>query len=428
MPEHDRAATPGDGLVARPRQGLTPPPRVRLSVAEYRAELLALVEPDHRSERVALDEAQGRVLAEDVLAATANPAFDNSAMDGYAVRYADVSELPARLQVVGELPAGSSWDPDLGPGECVLIMTAAPLPTRADTVGPLEDTDGGRDWVEVAATPGALGAHVRRSGEDYPAGAVVAVAGTRLAPGSLGAVATAGATAVAARPRPVVAVCATGDELVDDGAELGRGRLHESNSHALAAALRRDGAEVVRGAPLPDDAAALARWLDASAPGADLVLLTGGASVGAHDVVRDLLTARAGGVFRHVMVQPGKPQGWARWAGTPVVALPGNPLSATLCYEVFVRPLLARRLGCPPPASLVAVAASGWSCPPGRAQVVPVVLASAEDGRLLARPAHPRGSASHLASSLASADAIALVGEQVEQVAAGDLLEVQVLA
>ncbi len=421
------ASTPAPGgRGPEPVSGL-PAARRSLSVAEYVAELAALLPPDPRSEQVPLDEALGRVLAEPVTARTANPAFDNSAMDGYAVRFESMTTVPVRLRVVGEVAAGSADEPVIGAGECVRIMTGAPLPGSADTVVPVEDTDGGVDVVELRRAPVRRGAHVRLAGEDYPAGVTVAAAGDRLTPGLLGAVAAAGATTVAVRLRPVVAVCATGDELVADGSALGRGQLYESNSHVLAAALRRDGAQVVRGGPVPDQPGALAAWLDEATATADLVVLTGGASVGSHDVVRDLLTERADGVFRHVRVQPGKPQGWARWGDVPVVALPGNPLSAALCYEVFVRPLLEQRVQAAPAATFTAVAATGWTCPSGRAQLLPVLLETTPDGRLLARAAHQRGSASHLVSSLAAADGIAVVAEEVDRVAEGDPVQVRLL-
>lgn len=397
--------------------------RVRLTAADYLDELLALVPSGPGVERVPIDEAAGRVLAADVAAAVSNPAFTNAAMDGYAVRAADVTNLPVRLRVVADVPAGSSADPRIGAGECVRIMTGAPLPTTADTVVPVEDTDGGLAEVEIRAAE--AGRHVRHAGEDYPAGQVVAAAGVRITPGVLGAVAAAGATSVTVRRRPVVAVCATGDELVADGAALVRGQLYESNSHVLAAALRRDGAQVVRGGPVPDRPEPLAGWLDEVAPSADVIVVTGGASVGAYDVVRDLLTARAGGVFRQVLVQPGKPQGWAHWAGTPVIALPGNPLSASLCYEFFVRPVVERLLQVAGPAEFTAVAAADWGCPPGRMQLLPVRLGGGPDGRLLARPVHTRGSASHLTSALGGADAIGIVLAEVDRVVAGDLLRVR---
>lgn len=400
--------------------------RVKLTAEGYLAELLALVSPSPRTEQVSLDQALGRVLAQAVISQVSNPAFTNSAMDGYAARAADLESLPVRLRVVGDVPAGSALDPELGAGECVRIMTGAPLPSAVDTVVPVEDTDGGTEDVEIrAAEPGR---HVRHAGEDYPAGQVVAEPGARITPGVLGAIAAAGATAVTVRETPVVAVCATGDELVADGAVLVRGQLYESNSHVLAGALRRDGARVVRGGPAPDRPEALAAWLDSVAPAADVIVVTGGASVGAYDVVRDLLTEQAAGVFRHVSVQPGKPQGWARWGGTPVIALPGNPLSASLCYEFFVRPVVERLLGTSGPPELTAVAGADWGCPPGRMQLLPVRLRTDAGGRLLATPVHARGSASHLTSALGGADGIGIVPAETDRVAAGDLLRVRLFA
>ena len=417
----------GGDLNPRPHNRRTPTPtRAKLSTAEYVAELLALVSPSPETEQIPLDAAPGRVLAADVTASVPNPVFTNSAMDGYAVRAADVETLPVRLRVIADVPAGSGTDPALDAGECARIMTGAPLPSAADTVVPVEDTDGGTDWVEIRTAQ--AGRHVRHAGEDYPAGQVVATAGLRITPGVLGAIAAAGATSVIVRRAPTVAVCATGDELIADGRELSRGQLYDSNSHVLAAALRRDGALVIRGEPVPDRPEALAAWLDEVAPVADLIVVTGGASVGAYDVVRDLLSERADGGFRHVRVQPGKPQGWARWAGTPVVALPGNPLSASLCYEFFVRPVVERLLQVAGPAEFTAVAAAGWGCPPGRMQLLPVRLDTSEDGRLLATPVHARGSASHLTSALGGADAIGIVAEEVDRVSAGDLLRVRLFA
>lgn len=396
--------------------------RELLSVEDYLAELLDLVRPDARTEVVTLEGSYGRVLGADVASRVSIPVFDNSAMDGYAVRWSDVSVTPTTLVVVGEVPAGSSEDPGCGPGECVRIMTGAPVPTFADTVVPVEDTDGGVETVTIQAA--TRGAHVRRAGEDLAAGAVLARAGAVLTPALVGALAASGVTSVAVTPRPVVAVCATGDELVSDGSALRRGQIYESNSLTLATALTRDGAEARRGAPVADRAEALTAWLDTAAAEADLIVLSGGVSVGAYDVVRDVLAA-AGGTFRHVRMQPGKPQGWAVWAGTPVVALPGNPLSASLSYEMFVRPLLDRILGRAARLGATAVAETGWTSPAGRRQLVPVVVSCGPDGRLLARPSHARGSASHLVSSLAEADGVAVVAEDVTAVAPGDLVAVR---
>jgi molybdopterin molybdotransferase len=269
---------------------------------------------------------------------------------------------------------------------------------------------------------------VRLAGADIAAGDPVAAAGDRVTPGLLGGIAAAGHTRVDVRPRPAVLVAATGDELVADGSALARGQVYDSNSVTLAAALLRDGAATLTGPPLPDRAEELAEWLDRNAGEADLVILTGGVSVGAYDVVRDVLTAHAGGTFRHVRMQPGKPQGWGLWpGGTPVVALPGNPVSAALSYEVLVRPLLHRILGSTPAPDLIAAASTGWLSPAGRLQLQPVLLTSAPDGRLLATPAHRGGSASHLVTSLALADGIAIVGEDVTTVSPGDLVAVRLL-
>ena len=400
--------------------------RELLTVEEYQAELLALVEPEPRTESVPLDSATGRVLAAEVHSPISVPVFANSAMDGYAVRYADVAEAPAPLRVVGDVPAGSAADPMAGERECVRIMTGAALPTFADTVVPVEDTDGGTELVTVRRRPARVGAHVRLAGEDFERGARIAAPGTTLTPAMLGALAAVGLTEVVVRPRPVVAICATGDELVTDGSPLRRGQIHESNSVLLAAALVRDGAAAVRAEPVRDRVEELTDWLAQAAGTSDLVVLTGGASVGTYDVVRDVLTDRAGGVFRHVRMQPGKPQGWAVWpGGAPVVALPGNPVSAALSYEVFVRPMLDRILGRAGIEPGCAVAAVGWSSPAGRRQLAPVRLSSDSEGRLQAQPAHRRGSASHLVTSLAEADGFAIVAEEVTEVAPGDVLPVR---
>ncbi|MCC6495088.1 MAG: molybdopterin molybdotransferase MoeA [Propionibacteriaceae bacterium] len=408
-------------------------PRQLLSVEEYLAELLRLVRPDERTERVQLSEALNRVVATPVASRVGIPGFANSGMDGYAVRYSDVATAPVLLRVVGDVPAGSPEDPPAGPGECVRIMTGAALPSFADSVIPVEDTDAGTGTagtptVQVLRVPAFPGAHVRGAGEDIRAGDPVAAAGDLLTPARLGALAAAGRTQVEVRPRPVVLVAATGDELVADGSELRRGQIYESNSVALAAALARDGAQPVRGPVLRDQAEALIDWLDHFAPSADLVVLTGGVSVGAYDVVRDVLTSHAGGTFRHVRMQPGKPQGWGLWpGGTPVVALPGNPLSAALSYEVLVRPILDRLLGTRQVPDATAVAATGWGSPSGRRQLQPVRISSTPDGRLLAEPAHTGGSASHLVTSLAAADGIAIVAEEVTEVVPGDLVSVRLL-
>lgn len=398
--------------------------RAKLSVAEYLNEVLALVEPLTDTEDLPLAAASGRTLAGPVTSAGPIPAFANSAMDGFAVRHTTVAPGVV-LRVCADVPAGSDADPTVGACMAARIMTGAPVPTTTDTIIPVELTttmpDGG---VRIDDVP-PRGAHVRGAGEDLAAGVEVLGAGTLLDPAALGLVAASGRPTVRVVRRPRVAVAATGDELRPPGSALTRGQIFESNGTFLAAAASRDGAEVVASEVLPDDPDAFEAGLHRLAAGADLVVLSGGVSVGDYDVVRIVL-ARGEATFRHVRMQPGKPQGWARIRvgarEVPVVCLPGNPLSTAVSYELFVRPAVARLLGRAAPTWDAAVAAVGWTSPPGRRQVLPVVAALDAAGVLRVTPAHARGSASHVVSSLAHADGLALVGEDVTEVVAGDVV------
>ncbi|WP_462417133.1 molybdopterin molybdotransferase MoeA [Kytococcus sp. Marseille-QA3725] len=415
-----------------------------LTPEEYRAEVLALLPGPTDTEELPVDQAADRVLAEPARSAVAVPAFANSAMDGFAVRWEDIAPLaepsgeqtgavdPVRLTVVAEVPAGSGDDPDIGPGQCVRIMTGAPVPSAADTVVPVEQTEEAeRGTVHVTGLPrSGQGSHVRGAGEDLAAGDEVLPSGAILTAGALGALAGAGVGTVRVHRRPVVGVVATGDELVPAGEPLARGQIHESNAVHLAALVRRAGAEAVTGPVVPDDADALAARLDELAERCDLLLLSGGVSVGEHDVTRIVLADSAGGPegrgaggrFVHVGMQPGKPQGHAVWSGTPLVAVPGNPLSAAVSFEMFVRPALRALLGLPEPEPATVVAGTDWDCPAGRRQVLPVVTSTDADGRPVAHPAHRRGSASHMVSALAAADGVVEVPAGQDYVSAGDLL------
>lgn len=405
-----------------------PSTRAVMSLEQYLEEILTLVPAPVGTERVELASAHGRVLAEAVRSSVAVPAFANSAMDGYAVRWTDVdpvrtSAQAVTLNVVGDVPAGSGDDPSLCAGECVRIMTGAPVPTDADTVVPLELTDGGTTRVTIVEPPpGAAGAYVRHPGEDLAPGALVLDAGTLLSPAAIGALSGAGVGEVTVRRRPVVAVIATGDELVPAGRPLGRGQIHDATSLALAALAADAGCSVVTGPTVPDDEQAFAARLTELASTVDLVVVTGGVSVGDHDVARIVLGDGGNGVFRHVLMQPGKPQGYATWAGTPVIAVPGNPTSAAVSWHVFVRAAIAALLGLAPPSWGRAVAAAPWASPAGRRQLVPVVTSSGTGGEVLARPAHERGSASHLVTSLARADGLVAVPEDVTHVQTGTVL------
>lgn len=402
-----------------------------LTVEEYLDRVLGLATPVP-AERCAVGSGFDRVLAEDLVALVPVPPFDNSAMDGFAVRSADTAGGPVRLRVVGDVPAGAAGAPTVGPGEAARIMTGAPMPPGADTVVPVEDTDQPLGDAPLPASvrvpPVVTGRHVRRAGEDVAEGAVVLRRGRRWTPAAAGAAASIGHGTVLLRRRPRVAVLSTGSELVPAGGALGFGQIPDSNSILLAGLVERLGGDLVLARAVSDDAADF-RLALAQAADADLVVTSGGVSVGAFEVVRQVVEDEV--EFVRVAMQPGKPQACGRirgpgdatgsaTAGQALLALPGNPVSVFVSAWVFLRPLLAAFQGVAAPWPSVAVpAAEGWRTPPGRRQYMPVVLT--EDG---ARPAHRLGSGSHLVASLHRAEALAVVPADVEAVSPGDVLTV----
>lgn len=398
------------------------------TVAEHRDAVLTLVEPLAVAP-VPLDRAHGAVLAEDLRADGPVPRWDNSAMDGYAVRGADVEHAspagPVRLTVAGDLPAGTAAEPPVRPGTAVRIMTGAPVPPGADAVVPVEDTVGGTETVTVVRAPRA-GAHIRRAGEDVRTGDVVLTAGTVLGARQLSAAASVGAATLPVHRRARVAVVSTGSELVAPGSPLARGQIPDSNSFLLAAALEEAGADVDRVGAVPDDAATLRDLLDRLDGQVDLVVTSGGVSVGAYDVVKEVLAA-TGVEFVRVAMQPGKPQGLGRLGrGTPVLCLPGNPVSVHVSTELFVRPAVRRLHGARvlDRPVVTGVVEDGWTSPAGREQYMPVLIEGGADGRLRVRRAVPGGSGSHLVAGLARAEGLAVVPAATDEVRPGDHLHV----
>ncbi|WP_029291168.1 gephyrin-like molybdotransferase Glp [Cellulomonas sp. HZM] len=385
---------------------------------EHRAATAALAEPLPAHE-VSLTDAPGHVLARDVRASEPLPRWDNSSMDGYAVRRADVTHVPVRLPVAVELAAGTADERALEPGAAARIMTGAPLPPGADAVVPIEHTDGATDVVEIRVAPVA-GAHVRRAGEDAAPGDLVVARGSLLGVAHVGALASVGCARVLVHRRPRIAVVSTGDELVEPGSPLRHGQLPDSNSWLLAAAVAEAGGDAVRVGPLPDDPVGLLRALRDLAPRVDGIVTSGGVSMGAYDVVKAALTGH-GVDFLAVAVQPGKPQGLGRLDGTPLWALPGNPVSTFASFEVFVRPAIQRMRGLADLERPTAVrrVEVGWRTPPGRAQLMPVRFVG--DAVV---PATDRGSGSHLAVRLALVEGLAVVPAEVDEVVVGDLLPV----
>jgi molybdopterin molybdotransferase len=299
-----------------------------------------------------LPDAEGRVLSGDVAATVSLPVFDNSAMDGYAVRAVDVaaasSEQPVKLPVAEDIPAGRLDLPTLEPGTAHRIMTGAPVPPGATAIVPVEATDGGMDVVSIHA-PVVEGKHIRRAGEDVMAGSIALRAGQPVTPAVIGLAAALGLHELTVIPPQRVLLVSTGSELVSPGAALRPGQIYESNSVMLAAAIREARAEVVAIETVSDDVGQFAAVLDRYAAESDLIVTSGGISAGAYEVVKDAFgrTGDRGVEFARVAMQPGMPQGAGRVAGTSILTLPGNPVSALVCFEVFIRAPLRAAMGLP---------------------------------------------------------------------------------
>jgi molybdopterin molybdotransferase len=320
-----------------------------LSVEEALAQILADVTA-LAAESVPLAEVQGRVLAEDLHAPFALPPFSNSSMDGYAVRAEDLAlasaEHPVALRVVGVVPAGGVFAGVVMPGTTVRMFTGAPLPDGADAVLQQELTMVGPDDESVAMLASVVaGTNVREAGSDIAAGTVVVERGTLLGTPEIGALAAIGVGQVAVTRRPRVAIVTTGDELVAPGQPLAPGQIYDSNAPMLAAAVREAGGEPWLLPPAPDTLEDLrARFTQAQT--ADLVLASGGVSVGDFDLVRAVLAEQGQIAFWRVNVRPGKPLAFGRLGATPFLGLPGNPVSSAVTFELFTRPLIRAMLGC----------------------------------------------------------------------------------
>ncbi|WP_156096799.1 gephyrin-like molybdotransferase Glp [Amycolatopsis jejuensis] len=292
---------------------------------------------------VPLADAAGLVLARDVLADVALPPFDNSAMDGYAVRAEDVAEVPVVLPVADDIPAGRVDVEPLKPGTAQRIMTGAPLPPGANAIVMVEDTDRGTTEVRISRAASS-GNHIRRTGEDVTKGTIALRAGTVLGHSHLGLAAAVGLAELEVYRPLSVLVVSTGTELVEAPNPLRHGQIYESNSVMLAAALRGLGCRVDVIRSVVDDVEEFRKIIEPRLANADLLLTSGGVSAGAYEVVKDALTGQ-GVEFRKIAMQPGGPQGCGRWNGVPVVTLPGNPVSVLVSFEAFLRPALLSAMG-----------------------------------------------------------------------------------
>ena len=394
-----------------------------------------------------LAETLGSVLADDVVAPLSLPGFDNSAMDGYAVVADDISaatpEQPVLLPVAEDIPAGRTDPLTLKPGTAHRIMTGAPVPAGATAVVPVEATDAATDAVSIRASAND-GQHIRRAGEDVTACTTVLRAGQVLTPAALGLAAALGLGELKVVPRQRVLVMSTGSELVAPGTPLQPGQIYESNAVMLAAAVRDAGAHVVAAPMTGDDVATFRDALSRHAGDADLIITTGGVSAGAYEVVKDALgaggpatggtpqagsgptrlrgTGRGGDVdFVKVAMQPGMPQGAGSVNGTPIITLPGNPVSALVSFEVFIRAPLRTAMGLPNPdrARRTAVLAEDLTSPRGKRQFRRGVLD--RDAGTVTGYGPP---ASHHLRWLASANCLLEIDEDVAEVAAGTPVQV----
>jgi len=392
------------------------------SVDSYRDEIIRAITPLAAAE-IPLTDADGAVLAADVAAAWPLPGFDNSAMDGYAVMAADVQSAsednPVTLPVTAEVAAGDTTGRALAPGRSIKIMTGALLPADADTVVPVEWTNDGSDTVTITR-PAEKGNAVRRAGDDAMPGDLLLPAGTRLRPAQIGVLAAAGHGSVFAHRRPKAAVISTGNELTEPGSPLVPGLIWDSNSYMLASAARQAGCDVIRHAVVRDDPAAVLAAIELAAAHADLLITSGGVSMGGeHDAVKAALSILGTVEFRKVAMQPGMPQGFGLLGSpprTPIFTLPGNPVSALVSFYVFVEPavralqnLTAERLA-PRRFKLAAPASS----PAGRRSFLRGML-DPQAGTLTPLT----GQGSHQIASMARANVLIVVPEDVTRLSAG---------
>ena len=398
------------------------------SVEEHQRVVEGLIQP-RPTASVPLLDAEGLVLAANVIAPISLPVFDNSAMDGYAVRAEDIAaatpEHPITLPVDADIPAGRGDIPALAPGTAHRIMTGAPIPPGATTVVPVEATDAGTVTVEIR-TATAAGQHIRRIGGDVNAGETVLRAGQLASPPAVALAAALGLAELPVRPRQRALVVSTGSELVKPGTPLAPGQIYESNGVMLSAAIREAGGTVVATETAPDDAALFTALLDRHGVrdgNVDVLVTSGGVSAGAYEVVKDVFGRRGeqGVEFVKVAMQPGKPQGIGRIGAAAIVTFPGNPVSAQVSFEVFLRPALRRAMDLPAPdrPRRDAVLGEALKSPPGKRQFRRGMFDPATGTVTNYGPP-----ASHHLRYLASANCLLEIGEDVTELPSGTQVQV----
>jgi molybdopterin molybdotransferase len=413
-------------------------PRGMISLEEARERILGQVSV-LEAEDAPLLTALGQVLARDVPSHLNIPPLDNSAMDGYAVRAVDTSgastESPRFLRVIGEVAAGAMPSEEVQPGTAVRIMTGAPVPSGADAVVQFEDTDETRRAQPIreigVMRPADLGQHIRRAGEDIRRGAVVLRAGTSVGPAQVGVMASLGMTTAPVVRRPVVAVLATGDELVEVGRPLGPGQIYNSNLYSLAAQVLRYGGIPKLLGIARDTLSDLSRKVEEGLS-ADMLITSAGVSVGTYDVVKDVLAQRGEISFWTVRMKPGKPLAFGTFpaeAGkrrVPHLGLPGNPVSSMICFEQFARPAILKMMGYTnfEKPSVRAILEDEVVNRDGR-RVFARAVVTKREGRYYASLTGPQGSG--ILTSMAQANGLAIIPEDVSRAKPGEEVLVELL-
>jgi len=391
-----------------------------ISVAEALDRVLAGVRVT-AAEDIGLDQAVGRVLAEDVVARLTQPPFPVSAMDGWAVRAADLATIPATLRQVGYAPAGGSYDGVVGPGETVRLFTGAPVPEGADAILIQEDADFDKTTGLVTARASVTaGRYVRPAGLDFRQGERGISAGKRLSARDIGLAAAMNHPWLRVHRKPRIAILPTGDEIVRPGEPIGKNQIVSSNAFALGALVRAVGGEPVQLGIFPDDVDRIASAMR-DITTADLLVTTGGASVGDHDLVRAGLTPEGLALdFWQIAMRPGKPLMFGKVAGTPLLGLPGNPVSTVVCALLFLRPMINAMLGLPRTASEEEIGQLAVDLPANdrRQDYLRASLARAGDGSWLVTPMQRQDSS--MLSLLAAADALAVRPPNAPAAKAGD--------
>jgi len=420
-------STPSDGAV-RVRPSSVPDGLI--TVEDHLERILRALGPLEAYDQP-VAESLGLPLHENLIAPIDLPRFDNSAMDGYAVRAADVvgasAGSPVTLPVVGEILAGGAKPFAISAGTAVKIMTGAPVPRGADAVVPFEQTNRGSASVDVHSAVGA-GANIRLAGSDVQAGDLVLPAGTVLGPREIGLLASLGSARVRARPRPRVVILSTGSELREPGSHLDYDSIYDGNSYMLAAAVRAAGAIAYRVGAVADDARVFRDALAEQLVRADLVVTSGGVSEGEKDIVKQTLSALGTVQFDKVAMQPGKPQGFGTLfeEQTPIITLPGNPVSAYVSFDVFVLPAIRRMMGRTPyrRPMVHAVLAADIESKPGFRQYVRAFFEVTHRG---AKVTPIQGHESHRMGALARSNALIVVGEDETALNMGETVRTYVL-